>query len=39
MVCLCSKQYESSPWCVGEVAIAMEMGKTVIPIQLLNPDE
>ncbi len=39
MVCLCSKQYEGSPWCVGEVAIAVEKGKTVIPIQLLNPDE
>jgi hypothetical protein len=39
MVCLCSKQYEGSPWCVGEVAIAVKEGKTVIPIQLLNPDE
>jgi formylglycine-generating enzyme required for sulfatase activity len=36
MVCLCSQQYESSPWCVGEVAIAVEKGKTVIPIQLAN---
>jgi formylglycine-generating enzyme required for sulfatase activity len=39
MVCLCSQQYEGSPWCVGEVAIAVKEGKTVIPIQLLNPDE
>jgi formylglycine-generating enzyme required for sulfatase activity len=39
MVCLCSKQYEGSPWCVGEVAIAVKEGKTVIPIQLLNADE
>ena len=39
MVCLCSKQYEGSPWCVGEVAIAVKDGKTVIPIQLLKPDE
>jgi formylglycine-generating enzyme required for sulfatase activity len=39
MVCLCSKQYEGSPWCVGEVAIAVQEGKTVIPIQLLNPEE
>jgi formylglycine-generating enzyme required for sulfatase activity len=39
MVCLCSQQYEGSPWCVGEVAIAVKDGKTVIPIQLLNPDE
>jgi formylglycine-generating enzyme required for sulfatase activity len=39
MVCLCSKHYEGSPWCVGEVAIAVKEGKTVIPIQLLNPDE
>jgi len=39
MVCLCSKQYEGSPWCVGEVAIAVERGKTVIPIQLLTPKE
>ena len=36
MVCLCSQQYDSSPWCVGEVAIAVEKGKTVIPIQLAN---
>jgi formylglycine-generating enzyme required for sulfatase activity len=34
LVCLCSKQYDSSPWCVGEVAIAVKDGKTVIPIQL-----
>jgi formylglycine-generating enzyme required for sulfatase activity len=34
MVSLCSEQYDSSPWCVGEVAIAVEKGKTVIPIQL-----
>ena len=34
MVCLCSERYESSPWCVGEVAIAVKDGKTVIPIQL-----
>jgi len=34
MVCLCSERYESSPWCVGEVAIAVKNGKTVIPIQL-----
>ena len=39
MVCLCSKQYEDSPWCVGEVAIAVKDGKTVIPIQLLRPKE
>jgi formylglycine-generating enzyme required for sulfatase activity/energy-coupling factor transporter ATP-binding protein EcfA2 len=36
MVCLCSQQYDSSPWCVAEVAIAVEKGKTVIPIQLAN---
>ncbi len=36
MVCLCSQQYDSSPWCVGEVAIAVEKGKTVIPIQLVT---
>ena len=34
MVCLCSPQYDSSPWCVGEVAIAVKDGKTVIPIRL-----
>jgi hypothetical protein len=39
MVCLCSKQYESSPWCVGEVAIAVKDGKTVIPIQLAKTAE
>ncbi len=39
MVCLCSQQYESSPWCVGEVAIAVKEGKPVIPIHLLKPDE
>jgi formylglycine-generating enzyme required for sulfatase activity len=37
MVCLCSKQYDSSPWCVGEVAIAVKEGKTVIPILLATP--
>jgi len=39
LVCLCSKQYDSSPWCVGEVAIAVEKGKTVIPIQLATTAE
>jgi formylglycine-generating enzyme required for sulfatase activity len=39
MVCLCSQHYEGSPWCVGEVAIAVKDGKTVIPIQLLAPKE
>lgn len=39
MVCLCSKQYDSSPWCVGEVAIAVENGKIVIPIQLAHSAE
>lgn len=39
MVSLCSKQYESSPWCVGEVAIAVKDGKTVIPIQLAKEAE
>ena len=39
MVCLCSKEYDSSPWCVGEVAIAVEKGKTVIPIQLAHAAE
>ena len=36
MVSLCTKQYDSSPWCVGEVAIAVRDGKTVIPIQLVK---
>jgi hypothetical protein len=39
IVCLCSQQYEGSPWCVGEVAIAVKEGKPVIPIQLLTPKE
>jgi formylglycine-generating enzyme required for sulfatase activity len=39
VVCLCSKEYDSSPWCVGEVAIAVEKGKTVIPIQLATTAE
>jgi formylglycine-generating enzyme required for sulfatase activity/energy-coupling factor transporter ATP-binding protein EcfA2 len=39
MVCLCSERYESSPWCVGEVAIAVKDGKTVIPIQLAKTAE
>ena len=34
MVCLCSKQYENSAWCVGEMAIAHRDGKSVIPIHL-----
>lgn len=39
MVCLCSKQYDSSPWCVGEVAIAMKEGKLVIPIMLVESEK
>ncbi len=39
LVCLCSRQYDSSPWCVGEVAIAVEKGKAVIPIQLAETVE
>ena len=39
IVCLCSKQFDSSPWCVGEVAIAVKDGKTVIPIQLAKTGE
>jgi formylglycine-generating enzyme required for sulfatase activity len=39
LISLCTKQYESSPWCVGEVAIAVEKGKTVIPIHLGNTRE
>jgi formylglycine-generating enzyme required for sulfatase activity len=39
MVCLCSEQYDSSPWCVGEVAIAVKDGKTVIPIFLATRAE
>ena len=38
LVCLVSRSYESSAWCVGEVAIAVEKGKTVIPIHLLDTD-
>jgi len=37
MVCLCSQQYEQSPWCVGEVAIAVKDGKIMIPLHLLRP--
>lgn len=39
MVCLCSKEYDKSPWCVGEVAIALREGKTVIPIHLARTAE
>ena len=39
LVCVCSRQFEGSPWCVGEVAIAVEKGKTVIPIQLAETEE
>ena len=39
MVCLCSKQYDCSSWCVGEVAIAVKDGKAVIPILLATPAE
>ena len=39
IVCLCSEQYESSPWCVGEVAIAMKEGKLVIPIMLVKSEK
>ncbi|MEB3266278.1 MAG: SUMF1/EgtB/PvdO family nonheme iron enzyme [Cyanobacteriota bacterium] len=38
LVCLVSRSYESSAWCVGEVAIAVERGKTVIPIHLLDTE-
>jgi formylglycine-generating enzyme required for sulfatase activity len=38
LVCLVSRSYESSAWCVGEVAIAVEKGKTVIPIHLVDSD-
>ena len=39
LISLCSRQYESSPWCVGEVAIAVKDGKTVIPIHLADTAE
>jgi len=39
LISLCSKHYESSPWCVGEVAIAVKDGKTVIPIHLADTAE
>jgi formylglycine-generating enzyme required for sulfatase activity len=39
LISLCTKQYESSPWCVGEVAIAVNDGKTVIPIHLADTAE
>jgi formylglycine-generating enzyme required for sulfatase activity len=39
LISLCTRQYESSPWCVGEVAIAVEKGKTVIPIHLADTPE
>ena len=39
LVCLYSDEYDSSPWCVSELAIALEKGKTVIPILLLQKPE
>jgi hypothetical protein len=39
LVCLYSDAYDSSPWCVSELAIASEKGKTVIPILLLQKPE
>ncbi len=39
LVCLYSDEYDSSPWCVSELAIALEKGKTVIPILLLEKPE
>ncbi|MFN6339577.1 MAG: TIR domain-containing protein [Cyanobacteriota bacterium] len=39
LICLCTRQYESSPWCVGEVAIAVKEGKIVIPIHLAETPE
>ena len=39
LVCLYSNGYDSSPWCVSELAIALEKGKTVIPLQLLEKPE
>jgi uncharacterized protein with HEPN domain len=32
MVCLCSKQYEISPWSVGEMANELKEGKILMPI-------
>jgi hypothetical protein len=39
LISLCTRQYEISPWCVAEVAIAVEKGKTVIPIHLADTPE
>jgi formylglycine-generating enzyme required for sulfatase activity len=39
LVCLCTTHFDSSPWCVGEVAIGVKDGKTVIPIQLVESEE
>jgi hypothetical protein len=38
MVCLCSERYESSPWCVGEVAVAVKEGNQAIQVpDAVNP--
>jgi hypothetical protein len=34
VISLCSPSYESSSWCVWELAAAVERGKRVIPVQL-----
>ncbi len=34
VISLCSPKYETSPWCVWEIAAAVERGKWLIPIQL-----
>lgn len=39
LISLVSRSYEGSAWCVGEVAIALEQGKTVIPIHLVDTEE
>jgi formylglycine-generating enzyme required for sulfatase activity len=39
LICLYSHEYDGSPWCVSELAIALEKGKRVIPILLLEKPE
>ena len=34
VIAICSQHYEASPWCNAEVAIALDRGKLIFPLQL-----
>ncbi len=34
LIAVCSRRYPSSAWCMAEIAIAMDRGKPIFPLQL-----